>query len=214
MKGGTISIRMLNKEMPNMKINAILYNEIKCNNNMITTARVEELGFSRALLTEYVKQGLLERSRHGIYTLSDEVHDDMYTLMLRSKKIIFSHETALFLNGLSERTPFIHTVTIPSNAVLSNSLKSECICYYIKPELHDVGMILKKNTLGNQVRCYNVERTICDIMRSRNRVDEETVISTIKNYVAYEQKDLNRLAVYAKQFRVSEKLKRYLEVLL
>ena len=82
-----------------MKINQVIMNEIKQNNNMITTAQVVALGFSRALLSKYVKAGLLERGRHGVYILPDSVHDDMYTMMLRSDKIIFSHDTALFLNG-------------------------------------------------------------------------------------------------------------------
>jgi len=181
---------------------------------MITTSQVLSLGYSKQLLTNYVKEGLLERCRHGVYTLPNAVHDDMYTLMLRSEKIVFSHDTALFLNGLSERTPFVHTVTIPSNAALPNSLKGECACFYVKPELHDIGIIEKNTTFGNIVRCYNVERTICDFIRCRNRCDEETVISAIKNYALYEKKDLNLLSVYAKQFKVAKELKKYLEVLL
>ena len=168
-----------------MQINPIILEKIKSNNNMITTAQVIELGFSRTILSKYVKAGLLERSRQGIYILSDSVHDDMCTLMMRSDKIVFSHDTALFLNG-----------------------------YYIKPELHLIGVIEKKNTMGNVVRCYDTERTICDILRSRHRIDEETVISAVKNYAASPDKDLNRLAVYASMFRVDKELKRYMEVLL
>lgn len=108
---------------------------------MITTAQVIELGFSKTLLTNYVKAGLLERSRHGVYTLPDSVHDDMYTLMLRSENIVFSHDTALFLHGLFDRTPFEHSVTIPSNATLPGSIAAECNCYYIKPELHQLGVV-------------------------------------------------------------------------
>lgn len=197
-----------------MEINSTILEMIKKNNNMITTAQAIELGFSRALLSRYVKEGLLERGRRGVYILSDSIHDDMYTLMLRSDKIIFSHDTALFLNGLSERTPFIHSVTIPSNSKLSSRLRDECVCYYIKPELHQVGAIIRKNTLGNEVRCYNTERTICDLLRSRNRLDEETVISAIKNYAVFPGKDLNLLALYASQFGVDKVLKRYMEVLL
>lgn len=197
-----------------MEINPTILETIKNNNNMITTAQAVELGFTRALLSWYVKEGLLERGRRGVYMLSDSIHDDMYTLMLRSDKIVFSHDTALFLNGLSERTPFIHSVTIPSNTKLSNLLREECVCYYIKPELHKVGVIKKKNTLGNEVRCYNAERTICDLLRSRNRLDQETVISAIKNYAVSSDKDLNLLAVYASQFGVDKILKRYMEVLL
>lgn len=197
-----------------MEINSIILEEIKKNNNMITTAKVVELGFSRYLLTKYEKEGLLERERQGVYILPDSVHDDMYTLMLRSGKIIFSHDTALFLNGLSDRTPFIHSVTIPNNTRVSKIIKEECTCYYIKPELHQLGVCTRKTTFGNAVRCYNAERTICDVFRSRSRLDEETVISAIKNYVASTDKDLNLLAEYASHFGVEKILKRYLEVLL
>ena len=184
-----------------MEINPTILETIKNNNNMITTAQVIDLGFTRALLSRYVKEGLLERERQVVYILTDSIHDDMYTLMLRTDKIIFSHDTALFLNGLSERTPFTHSVTIPSNTKLSNILQDECVCYYIKP-------------LGNEVRCYNAERTICDLLRSRNRLNEETVISAIKNYAVSADKDLNLLAIYAPQFGVEKILKRYMEVLL
>lgn len=197
-----------------MGINPLIMKELQRNNNTITTSQIVELGFSRALLSKYVKEGLLERSRQGVYILPDSVHDDMYTLMLRTEKIIFSHDTALFLNGLSERTPFEHSVTVPSNAVLSDILREDCNCYYIKPELFELGMVWKKTTFGNEVRCYDAERTICDLLRSRNRMDEETVISAIKNYAVFNDKDLNRLAAYAEKFRVSKVLKQYMEVLL
>ena len=197
-----------------MGINQLILKEIKQNNNMITTSQVISMGFSRALLSNYVKEGLLERGRHGLYILPDSVHDDMYTLMLRSEKIVFSHDTALFLNGLSERTPFSHSVTIPSNTTLPNSLKDECSCYYIKPEYHQIGIVWKKTTFGNEVRCYDTERTICDLLRSRSRIDEETVISALKNYSTFEDKQLNRLAAYAEKFNVNKVLKRYMEVLL
>lgn len=197
-----------------MKINSVILEALKKNNNVITTAQVMELGFSRYLLSKYEKEGLLERERQGVYVLPNSVHDDMYTLMLRSGKIIFSHDTALFLNGLSERTPFIHSVTISNNTRVSKVIQEECVCYYIKPELHQIGMTIRKTTLGNRVRCYNAERTICDLLRSRNRLDEETVIGAVKNYTASSDKDLNLLAVYASKFRVYKELKRYMEVLL
>lgn len=197
-----------------MDINSEILQQMKKNNNVITTSQVLQLGYSKALLTKYVKAGLLERSRHGVYSLPDAVNDDMYALMLRSSKIIFSHDTALFLNGLSERTPFRHTVTIPSDSALPASIKGECNCFYIKPELHRLGMIEKKTTFGNNVRCYNMERTICDFLRSRNRCDEETLISAVKNYAVSKDKNLSVLSEYAKRLRVEKSLKHYLEVLL
>lgn len=188
--------------------------EMKKNNSMITSARALEIGVSKSLLSKYTKLGLIERVRQGVYILPDSIHDDMYTLMLRSEYIVFSHESALFLLGLSDRTPFKHSVTIPSNKSLPRTLKDECKCYYVSPELHQIGITETKTTFGNMVRCYNAERCICDLLRSRNRLDEEFVLSSIKNYIAFKNKDLNRLFQYAKLFHVEKKIKTYLEVLL
>ena len=188
--------------------------EMKKNNNIITTARALEIGVSKSLLSKYTKLGLIERVRQGVYILPDSIHDDMYTLMLRSEYIIFSHESALFLLGLSDRTPFEHSVTIPSDKSLPRTLKDECKCYYVSPYLHQIGITETKTTFGNVVRCYNAERCICDLLRSRNRLDEEIVLSSIKNYIGLKNKDLNRLSQYARLFHVEKKIKTYLEVLL
>ena len=195
-------------------INSILLEELKRNNNIITTAEVIRLGFTKQLLSKYAQEGLLERVRQGVYMTPDSIHDDMYTMMLRSEHIIFSHESALFLNGLSDRTPFIHTITLPSNKALPGSIRDECICFYIKPELHGLGVTLRQTSFGNTVRCYDLERTICDLLRTRDRCDEETVISALKNYAEFKDMDLNRLGDYAARLKVQAELKRYMEVLI
>ena len=195
-------------------INPLILESLAENNNMITTSEVQTLGFSRQLLVKYVHSGLLERVRQGVYVLADTVHDDMYTLMLRSEYIIFSHESALFLNGLSDRTPFTHYITFPSNKAVPGSIKDECTYFYVKPELHKLGLIERKTAFGNTVRCYDPERTVCDFLRTRSRCDEETVISAVKNYAASDRKDLNRLGNYADQLKVKAELKKYMEVLL
>ena len=98
---------------------------------------------------------------------------------------IYSLMSIKIKSECSIRTPFEHSVTIPSDTSLPESVSGECKCYYIQPRLHRLGMIYAKTTFGNQVRCYNAERSICDMLRSRNRMDEETVISSLKKYAAW-----------------------------
>lgn len=201
-----------------MKVNSNNFNDLKSfikqNSNIITTSQAEKLGFSRMLLSNYTKQGKLVRYGNGIYGLPNEVEDDMYTLMLHSKNIVFSHETALFLNGLSDRTPFVHSVTIPKDKSLSSKVLDNCKCFYVKPELHKLGLIKITNTFGNSIRTYDKERTICDLLKNRKRIDEETFIAAIKNYVAHKDKDINKLFKYAKKINVEDDIRKYMEVLL
>ena len=181
---------------------------------MISTKQVLDLDISKTTLTNYVRSGKIERVGSGIYMLPDTIEDDMYMLSLRSKWIIFSHDTALFLNHLAERTPFIHSITIPSNASVPRSIKQQCSCYYIKPDLYQLGKTVRKTTFGHVVPCYDAERTICDLIRSRSRYSVEVVTDAIKAYADSDEKDLNKLAEYAEHFRIMKVLKPYLEVLL
>lgn len=197
-----------------MPVNAKILEAMANNHHVITTKQVMALGFSKALLPKYAEDGLMERVRQGVYILSGDAHDEMYTLMLRSEKVIFSHESAIFLLGLSNRTPFYHSVTIPSNASLPGSLADECKCYYVKPSLHAVGLTEARTTFGNAVRCYDAERCVCDVLRGRHRMDEETVLAFIKRYAAWDGQDLNRLAHYSRIFHVERRIRTYLEVLL
>jgi len=197
-----------------MRINTLIYDTMVQHNNVITTSKVIELGFSKMLLTKYVQEGLIIRVRRGTYSLSNEIHDDMFTMMMRSEKLVFSHDSALFLNGLSDRTPFMHSVTIPLDCSLPSSIKNECNCFYVKPELHNLGLITRKTAMDNEVRCYNPERTICDIVRSRNRIDEETYVMAIRNYAKSTQKNLKLLANYATKFRILNKIQQIFEILI
>lgn len=184
------------------------------NNNVMTTAEIIKLGVSRTMLSRYVKAGLMQRVRQGTYTLSSEIHDDMYTMMLRSPNIIFSHESALFLNGLSDRTPFVYSLTIPSKTCLPKSISGECNCFYVNEKLYPLGATQCKTPFGNKVRCYNPERTICDIIRSRSRLDEETFVMAVRNYAKFPNKNLNLLSEYATQFRILKQVTQIFEVIL
>ena len=67
---------------------------------------------------------------------------------------------------------------------------------------------------GNDVPAYDLERTICDVIRSRNKLGTETFLTALKLYAANPKKDLNKLNSYSKKMRVSNVLRQYLEVLL
>ena len=183
-------------------------------NNIITTAAAEAVGISRAMLSKLCKEGKIQRIAKGQYMLVDEIPDELLSISLRTERLVFSHETALFLHGISDRTPFVHSITAPANRVPSPSLREECKVYYIKPELFELGRTKLTTPFGNQVSCYDLERTICDIIRSRNKIGTETFLTALKQYAASPKKDLNRLNFYAKKMSLTSVVRQYLEVLL
>lgn len=181
---------------------------------IIQTKIAAERGISKNTLYKLCCEDKIERIANGQYVLANELEDEFLSISNRSTKIIFSHESALYLHGISDRTPFEHSITVPSNNVPSKIIKNECKVYYIKQELFELGKTFLKTPAGNEVPAYDLERTICDVVRSRNKIGTETFLAALKMYAVNPKKDLNKLNVYAKQMRVINVLRQYLEVLL
>ena len=181
---------------------------------IVSTKAAEAAGISRATLSKLCQQGKLQRIARGQYSLGDSLPDELLSLSLRTEQLIFSHETALFLHGMSDRTPFVHSVTVPSSNIPSPSLRLECKVYYIKPELFDLGRTTLQTPFGNLVPCYDMERTLCDILRSRNIIGPETFLAALRQYAACREKNLNRLSQYAGKMNLTNLVRQYLEVLL
>lgn len=186
----------------------------KSHGGIIETKIAAQHGISRAILYNLCKENKIHRIVKGQYILPEEMQDELLSISKRSENIIFSHETALYLHGISDRTPFEHTVTAPSGCIPSAAIRTECKVYYIKPELFELGKTTLRTPAGNDVFAYDLERTVCDVIRSRNKIGTETFLAALKMYAASPKKDLNKLNSYAKQMRVSNVLRKYLEVLL
>ena len=86
--------------------------------------------------------------------------------------------------------------------------------YTIKKELHGVGVITMNTPFGNPVLVYDVERTICDVIRNRSGIEMQIWQNALKQYAKCQNKDLRKLMRYARMFHVEKLLRQYLEVLL
>jgi predicted transcriptional regulator of viral defense system len=191
----------------------IIYDLLKKNNGVFDTTEAIKAGVSKTTLGQLLKSGVLERVAHGKYTGINTLPDELFILQQTSEKIIFSHETALFLHGLAERTPNLHSLTVPSNRKLSPILAAGCKVYYVKPNLHSLGICKLSSKMGHDVVAYNVERTVCDVLRSRNRMDSQTFAEAMKGYTARKNINWSLLSEYAQIFKVTKLMRQYLEVL-
>lgn len=181
----------------------------------LTPELAEKHGISKFKFYKYLSDNDFEQVSRGIYAAKDEWVDELYLLHQRCPNAVFSHDEAFYFHGLTDREPLIHTLTMYSG-YNSHRLTADgnCKVYTVKKELLNVGKITVKDNCGNQVSMYDLERTICDLMRSRNSIEIQEFNSVLKAYVSKKEKDLNRLMEYAKLFRVQNVIRKYLEVLL
>lgn len=183
---------------------------VKKNNGILTMKILEENNIHRQYLKALVDSGKLIKISRGIYVTPDKDVSEYYIMGEQFKNAIFSHNTALYLYDLTDRTPFTLDMTFPNNIRPSNDMLSP---HYINKERLDIGLITKELEDGTHIRVYNMERTICDIIRDRNKIDSQIFNTALKEYMKRSDKNLNLLYEYAKEFKILKILRMYLEVL-
>ncbi|WP_296256670.1 type IV toxin-antitoxin system AbiEi family antitoxin domain-containing protein [uncultured Ezakiella sp.] len=184
-------------------------------NSTITNKKAEDLGYGRHNLQELTNAGKLERLRPGLYQVKDEVVDDFVMIASRSKRIIFSYQTALYLHDLSDRTPNVFHISVPQgyNASHIKKRNENLQVHYVKKDIHDLGLTEIDTPLGNKVQAYNLERTICDLIVDREKIDKQIFIDGIRRYFKSDKKDLRQLIKYSRVFAIEEDVRKYMEVL-
>lgn len=180
----------------------------------VLSADLDIYEIPRTYLQMMVAEGKLERVDRGVYVSIDAIEDEMYAMQTKYPKLIYSHETALYLHGLSDRTPFEYSASVPSGYKVVGSVADRFKIYYIKKELHELGVETVKSSHGNPIRAYDVERTVCDLIRSRSRIDVQILNDALKRFVKLKSADHSILLEYARKLKVETVLKSYLEVLI
>ena len=161
---------MTKEEFINKSNLEIIQKLMERNNGYITAKELENFDISRNYLSIMTKKNMIEKVAKGIYIDSCKIKDVYYVLSVSTPKIIYSHMTALYFHNLSIKAPdssFDITVTKKYN---NPKLKKHNV-FYVDDKFYNIGITEAKTPQGNKVRVYDVERCICDIIRSKKRMD-------------------------------------------
>ena len=185
-------------------------------NSVITNRDAKNMGIGRHVLSDLANKGKIERIRPGVYQRVGEIADDFIMISSNSKRIVFSHQTALYLHDLSDRTPNIFHISVPQGYNASHIKKryGNLQVRYIKKDLYSVGITDIETPLGNTVKTYDIERTICDIIIDIEKMDKQIFTDGLTRYFKRTDKNLRKLIKYSRQFNIENEIRRYMEVLL
>ena len=191
-----------------------IFKLIEKNNGYVTTREVVNNKIDKKFLSDMVKKGKIVRISRGYYGLPTYIEDEYYKIASKSKNAIFSMTTALYLHNLSDRTPLVFHITLPAGYSGTLQKEKRVVINYVKRDLLDLGAIEMTSPFGMNIKVYDVERTICDIIKYKNKVDAEIFRKALKNYIKCKNKNLSKLAKYAKIMNIEKKVSEYMEVLL
>lgn len=185
----------------------------KKNNGIITSKMVSEAGLSRKVLAELESSGVLTRVERGIYMMDFGYADDYFLLQHRFPNGVYSHETALFLLGYSDRVPIMPQMTFPYGFHSTRAKKAGLIPIISKQDTLS-GIVTIKRSGGTTIKVYEIERTLIDLLKPKYDADKEQFLPALKRYLQSNERDITKLMDFARMFNVVDKIQPYLEVLI
>lgn len=157
------------------------------------------------------KRGELTRLRSGVYASPDALLDTMLDI----ERIVPGGVVCLY-NAWSH---YQLTTTIPPAFCVAVERKRKVVIpptlpitlYYWKEENLSLGVI-EDVLSGHTVRITNIERSVCDAVKYRNKIGLDVCAEIVRTYLRKEGRNLSLLTEYAKRLRVWSTLKNYLEI--
>ncbi len=187
---------------------------IEENDGIASAEKLQKAGVSRLMLYAGLTSGLLKRESHGNYSLAEREPDIYRVIQSRSDKVIFSHLTALYLQGVIEQDSDDIDVTVPQGDNVSKMKRDfeNLRFHYCKKENWDLGLTQIATPGGYTVRAYDAERCICDLIRDKKNVESGGFYLAVREYFK-RYCDAEKIIRYSEKMKVEDKVRTYMEIL-
>lgn len=197
-----------------MKYETAINNLLEQYNGLITTSQITKARIPRYCLSKMLLDNKLVRAAKGVYATPEAWEDELFILQYRYSKGIFSHETALDIHGLTDRMPTRYVMTFPAGYNTTSFKTTIVDAKTCVKKLYKLGIIDKPTACNNIIQVYDIERTLCDIVRGNKSFDIQLVNQAMKAYVCTGKKNIHKLMEYAEALHVKAKIQTYMEILL
>lgn len=173
----------------------------------------KEIKITPYKLKKYVEVNELIKIKRGLYRNKGAWEDIFYELSVMNPNIIFSHETALWIHNLMEREPSkINISTYQGNKFYLNINNTPIKIHYNNKKIWNLGAEKKQTMYSNEIKVYDLDRTICDLIKNKKNIEAEIYSKAWNYYMESEEKNLFRLAKYAKKLNIFDTIEEYIKI--
>jgi len=165
-----------------LEIEKMILEKIESNNGYITTKEINELGINRFYLSKLEKIGKIERIKRGVYRIKEKiVENEIFEINRLVPKGVLCLESAAEYYGLTTVIPNEYQVAIEREIKVVLPEYPPIKLYYYNKKSYELGVEeIEKN--GEKLKIYDIEKTICDITKYRNKIGKNVYKEILKNY--------------------------------
>ena len=186
-------------------------NEFNKRGGIMKTSELNALGINYRQIQRLLDEQIVEKIKHGYYILYNSFPREEVIIARMFPDAVIYLESALFYYEYTDRVPNSWQITVNKHSYPKqyNISYMKIKPYFIKEDYRKIGInnILIDNV---EVKIYDKNKTICDVLRYENKVDNELFTSAIKNYIKDNEKDIRTLMEYGDILNVSNKIQKYI----
>ena len=175
----------------------------------MTTSEVKSRGDYEHLRRATV-DGTLMRIRQGVYVETSALANNMIDVQRIVPNGVLCLYSAFAHYELSTHVPAATCIAIDAKRKVRLPEYPPIDLYYWKKENLDFGVV-EKEISGYMVLITDMERTVCDAVKYRNKIGLDVCGEVIDNYLKNENRNITLLHEYAGRLRVKNTLTIYLE---
>lgn len=190
-----------------------LFKVFEDNGGILRTYQLNELGFYSRQINKLIENGHIVRIKRGFYELTSNIYPEEVIIARLFPNAVIFLESALMIYGYTDRIPLSWQIAVDRNSE-KNQYRIDyplIDVFYMEPKLLDVGVDI--NQIENvDVKVFNRDRTICDVLRHENKIEREVFSNAIQRYVKDPKKNIKKLLEYSEVLNLKNKVQTYIGV--
>ncbi|MEY8304857.1 type IV toxin-antitoxin system AbiEi family antitoxin domain-containing protein [Anaerosalibacter bizertensis] len=191
----------------------VIYKEFKNRGGVLKTSELNALGLSSRQIKKLVDSGDITRIKRGYYELSDNIYPEEAVIARLFPDAVIFLESALMHYGYTDRIPLAWQIAVDRDSEKSQYKIDYPLIevFYIEPKLLEIGLdVIQVEEV--EIKIFNRDRTICDVLRYENKLEREVFTNAIKRYIKDPKKNVRNLFEYAEKFNIKNKVQTYIGV--
>lgn len=206
-----VSVVLLN-EMFMTKIVTIL----KKNNGYASLQKLKEKGIHTDTIRDQLERGIIEKVKPGLYKLVDmPISADIgkIDVCAAMPMAVVCLHSALSYYDLTTTVPSEVMIALPRDVKPAKISYPPIRVFHFIDKIYAIGIKQIKTPSGN-FKIYEIEKTIIDCFRFRNKLGQDVAMEGLKNYFSRSDFDLNKMIEYAEIGKIFSVMKPYMEAVL
>lgn len=184
------------------------------NGSILKTSELRENKFHSREISELINRGYLAKLNRGIYVWKENenaLSDNALACGIIPQGIIYLYSAAAYYE-LTTMNPMKISMAIPLGSRGIQLPDYPPIELYPIHKNFDLGeeKIVHRSEI---IRIYNMERTVCDFFKHRNKAGKDITLEVLKNYMQQKNKNIQKLMDYAAVLTDRKALSAYVEAL-